>query len=80
MGLTKMKAFRACFVLLDVLTDVENAAARISFSFDEDTTTAVREIGKPGPDSSLYNLQGQRVEHPRRGLYIKDRKKVIAKE
>ena len=79
-GLTKMKAFRAYFVLLDVLTDVERANARISFSFDEDTMTAVREIGKTSPDSSLYNLQGQRVEHPRHGLYIKDRKKVIAKE
>jgi hypothetical protein len=75
-----MKAFRAYFVLLDVLTDVERANARISFSFDEGTTTAVREIGKTSPDSSLYNLQGQRVEHPRHGLYIKDRKKVIAKE
>ncbi len=32
-GLTKMKAFRAYFTLRDVLTEVDEAAARIGFSF-----------------------------------------------
>jgi hypothetical protein len=30
-------------------------------------------------DNSYYNLQGQRIDHPRRGLYIKNGKKVFIK-
>lgn len=51
----------------------------------------VREIGSGGEtpiraidasvsdDSVYYNLQGQRVEHPTKGLYIKNGKKVLIK-
>ena len=34
----------------------------------------------PSPDSKLYNLQGQQVQHPSKGIYIRDGKKVIIKE
>ncbi|MGN1257244.1 MAG: hypothetical protein ACI4UA_08795, partial [Bacteroidaceae bacterium] len=27
--------------------------------------------------SGTYNLQGQKVEHPQRGIYIRDGKKVL---
>ena len=79
-GLTKMKAFRAYFVMLDVLTDVENAAARISFSFNEETTGIHSVNGvKAGQDNTLYNLNGQRVKTLRQGLYIRDGKKLVVK-
>ena len=78
-GATKMKAFRAYFVLLDVLSAVEEAGARISLSFDSSETSAIRKIEGNRQNGKVYNLQGQRVEHPRQGLYIKDGKKTIAK-
>lgn len=78
-GATKMKAFRAYFVLLDVLSAVEEAGARISLSFDSSETSAIREIEGTRQSGKVYNLQGQRVEHPRQGLYIKDGKKTIVK-
>mgnify|MGYP002525956207 FL=1 len=34
----------------------------------------------PSPDSKLYNLQGQEVQHPSPGIYIRNGKKVIIKE
>ena len=34
----------------------------------------------PSPESKLYNLQGQQVQHPSPGIYIRDGKKVIIKE
>ena len=34
----------------------------------------------PPPDSKLYNLQGQEVQHPSPGIYIRNGKKVIIKE
>lgn len=78
-GATKMKAFRAYFVLLDVLSAVEEAGARISLSFDSSETSAIRKIEGNRQNGKVYNLQGQRVEHPRQGLYIKDGKKTIVK-
>ena len=78
-GATKMKAFRAYFVLLDVLSAVEEAGARICLSFDSSETSAIREIEGTRQNGRVYNLQGQRVERPRQGLYIKDGKKTIVK-
>jgi hypothetical protein len=81
MGLTKMKAFRAYFIMLDVLTDVENAAARISFSFDN-KPTGINSLtpSQKGEGSVYYNLNGQRVKTLRQGLYIRDGKKMVIKE
>mgnify|MGYP002624333869 CR=1 FL=1 len=78
-GKTKMKAFRAYFVMADVLTDVEGAGARISLQFEEETTTGIREKGRTMRDGKTYNLQGQHVEKPRKGLYIRDNRKIFVK-
>ena len=79
-GLTKMKAFRAYFIMLDVLTDVENAAARISFSFDN-KPTGINSLNpsQKGEGSNYYNLNGQRTKALRKGLYIRDGKKMVVK-
>lgn len=79
-GLTKMKAFRAYFVMADVLTDVENAAARISFSFDN-KPTGINSLNpsQKGEGSKYYNLNGQRTKALRKGLYIRDGKKMVVK-
>jgi hypothetical protein len=67
--------------MLDVLTDVENAAARISFSFDN-KPTGINSLtpSQKGEGSVYYNLNGQRVKTLRQGLYIRDGKKMVIKE
>ena len=87
-GLTKMKAFRAYFTLSDVLTEKELSAARILLSFGDGGTTGVGDAlrlmnnGRVNSDesaSAVYNLKGQRVAQPSKGLYIKDGRKVVVK-
>lgn len=79
-GLTKMKAFRAYFVLLDVLTEVETANARISMNFNEKEQTGINTV-----DSSkcivhsYYDLQGRRMAKPAKGLYIKNGRKEVVR-
>ena len=47
--------------------------------FLDDEATAINSIGtkKATNSATLYNLQGQRVKHPRSGLYIKNNKLTI---
>ena len=47
--------------------------------FLDDEATAINNIGTQKATNSvtLFNLQGQRVEHPRSGLYIKNNKLTI---
>lgn len=77
-GNTKMKGFRAYFTLSDVLSDVASAGANIFISFD-DETTGINNIQHTVNDGAYYNLSGQRIETPAKGLYIKNGKKVIVK-
>ena len=87
-GDTKMKAFRGYFKLKDVLTEVEEAEARISFIFDNSETTGIsatlNDNGEMINDNAVYDLQGRRVSESvilnsklRKGLYIVNGKKVI---
>ena len=58
------------------------ASARLSFDFDDDnTTTGIRSIdnGQLSMGNSVYNLNGQRVDNPKKGLYIVNGKKYINK-
>jgi len=78
-GSTKIKAFRAYFAFLDVLTEVENAGAPIYLSFDNETTE-IKSIERTVGDDKYYNLNGQRVETLKKGqIYIKNNKKVVVK-
>lgn len=76
-GATKMKAFRGYFDLYDVLTSVEEASARIMIG---DETTGIKAIENSQLTiDNYYNLAGQKVENPKKGLYITNNKKVIIK-
>lgn len=57
------------------------AGARVaSLSFDDNTTTAIEGIEKAGKSAdTLYNLNGQRVIVPNKGLYIVNGKKMVVK-
>ena len=77
-GQTKMKAFRAYFSFLDVLTDVEDAAGVIEFKMNLDDATGLTTIDH----SSLtidhyYNLAGQRVDRNYKGVVVTKGKKFV---
>jgi len=78
-GKTKMKAYRAYFDFYDALTEVEGAGAHINMLFDGETTGVDIVRNTAGEDDACYNLAGQRVAEPGKGLYIKGNKKVIVK-
>ena len=56
------------------------ANARISLNFDDETTTGIiATLKDKETNSKVYNLNGQRVDNPAKGLYIVNGKKVIIK-
>ena len=71
-----MKAFRAYFDFDDVV-ESEEAGSRITMSFADDAT-GIRTVGSKDSDV-YYNLQGQPVAKPSKGLYIRNNKVVIVK-
>ena len=56
-----------------------SSARDISFSFDDEPTGINKVQGIEQKDDSYYNLQGQRVNLPMKGLYIINGKKVVVK-
>lgn len=76
-GNTKMKAFRGYFELADVLTSVEEASAPVFITFDSNTTGIQNSKRDMIDNNSYYNLNGQRVSHPSKGLYIINNKKIV---
>jgi hypothetical protein len=40
-------------------------------------TSAIRAVSAEATDTPVYNLQGQRVDMPSRGIFIQNHKKVI---
>lgn len=66
---------------LEIPTGDTSDAARVSLLFSDDETTAVQTIEaieRPQSDK-IYNISGQQVGKPTRGLYIINGKKVIIK-
>ena len=55
------------------------SGARLSMVFDDEVTTGVATVeAKPQPTlTAVYNLNGQRVQQPQKGLYIVNGKKVL---
>lgn len=78
-GKTKMKALRAYFTFQDILAEVTNANTRIAFSFDDATDVKELKNSRTEELMSYYNLNGQRVSQPKKGLYVRGGKKVIIK-
>ena len=81
-GSTKIKAFRAYFNFDDLLPDFEDnyAEAPVLISFDDGLTgIGLNAKGETTDDNVIYNLNGQRVETPKKGLYIINNKKVVVK-
>ena len=80
-GTMQAKAFSAYFELAAILTDMDTAAGCVDIVIDgEDITTGSSAAGAKRPTTSLwYNLQGQRLSQPRKGLNITGGRKVMVK-
>lgn len=76
MGQTKMKAFRAYFGFLDVLTEVENAS-NIKMWVNSDDATDIKAIDHSSAIDHNYNLAGQRVSKNYKGIVVNKNKKVL---
>lgn len=77
-GETRIKAFRAYFMFVDVLTEVEGASANIRYTI-VDEATGIADVKSPmGASDGWYTLDGRRLERKpaERGVYIMDGKKV----
>ena len=72
---TSCSPFRACFQAIGMPTGFEN------LTIDTSTYTAIDALRHEVSDDSqpYYNLSGQRVLHPGRGLYIRGGRKVVIK-
>ena len=60
-------------------SDITGAARNLTFVFDDATALTLVNSEKRIVNSEVYNLAGQRVAAPTKGLYIKDGKKVVIK-
>ena len=81
-GKTKIKAYRAYFDFYDLLPDFEDnyAESRVVFFLNDDVTTGIgKGVSFLEDDSRWVNLQGQRVNRPAKGIYLKKGKKVRIK-
>ena len=75
-GLTKMKAFRAYFDFLDVLSEVENPSVKMLVNID-DKETGVENVNVNVNDNTIYDLSGRRISEAQKGVYIVNGKKVL---
>ncbi len=61
-------------------SDVPASAPSLSFVFDDEMTTGINAVkGAAAINGAVYNLNGQRVAQPTKGLYIVNGKKVVLK-
>lgn len=78
-GSTKMKGYRAYFDFYDVLSEVENASAKITFF---DGTTEISNVNindNVNEEAPRYNLAGQKVSKSYKGIVIQNGVKRIVK-
>ena len=79
-GESGVKAFRGWFELGSVLGQETDFNARFSICVDGETTNiADIERRDNAGDETIYNLSGQRISTPGKGLYIINGKKIIKK-
>ena len=81
-GTTEIGAYRAYFNFDDLLPEFEDnyAEARITITFDDEATGIDALLTNSEKEKrEVFNLKGTRVIHPKRGIYVKDGKKVVIK-
>lgn len=77
-GLTNIKGLRCYFTFTDEIAPLGDGSRAIDINIDGTTgiKNAVRQLPN---DGNYYNLKGQRVEKPSKGVFIVNGKKVVVK-
>lgn len=81
-GATEIGAYRAYFNFDDLLPEFEDnyAEARITITFDDEATGIDASLTNSEKEKrEVFNLKGTHVLHPKKGIYVKDGKKVVIK-
>jgi hypothetical protein len=78
-GKTNMKAFRGWFELQAVLNEAVVVESHVYLSLDDETTDINIVHGSGIKADGYYDLQGRKIENPKKGLYINNGKKVVVK-
>ena len=73
-----IKAFRAAFGFDDI-TLAEDASSRMTMNFIDEATAINAVDADDDSSDEYYNLQGQRVDTPAKGVFIKGGKKILVK-
>ena len=60
-------------------SNVPSAARSLGFMFGDDEATGINSVSRDLKSGEFYNLQGQRVDAPKKGLYIVNGTKVFIK-
>ena len=58
---------------------IKAKASTRGYSLEDDGTTGINKVAAEGQKDIYYNLKGQRVAAPTKGMYIINNKKVIIK-
>ena len=66
-------------ILIVPVEGTKQSLADVTFSVTIGNVTAIQSIEQSVDNSKYYDLNGQRVEEPTKGLYIKNGKKVVVK-
>ena len=74
-----VNAFRAYFTLPEPVPTTGGAAVRVLIDFGDGETTDIQQLTEKNEvtNADIYDLQGRKVEHPTKGLYIVNGKKVM---
>ena len=76
----KIKAFRATFSFGDIILHDVISSSRIAMSFDGNEITGIKDSrSESKTDGHYYNLSGQQVKSPAKGMFVKNGNKVIVK-
>ena len=64
---------------LQIPTPSANGRSMLNYAINDDTVTGIERPlqEKAQQDDAIYNLNGQRTEHPQKGIYIRNGKKII---
>ncbi len=75
-GATKMKGFRAYFDFQDKITS--GLSSRVVMHLDDEESTGIATMnGQDTMGDELFNLQGQRINKPSKGVFIQGNRKVV---